>query len=67
MWALAHCVPPCGAELESCSVVQVDAEVKRLAAENEVLLRQVRDLDNKATLAARDLSHSGDSAVTVRL
>jgi hypothetical protein len=46
--------------------VQVDAEVRRLTAENQELLRQVRDLDNKATLAARDLSNSGAAVVAVR-
>eukprot|EP00892_Ulva_mutabilis_P009660 jgi/Ulvmu1/7066/UM033_0126.1 len=41
---------------------QTDTELKRLAAENEVLLRQVRDLENRVTLTTRELSSGGQPA-----
>ena len=46
--------------------VQVEADVKRLSAENAVLLSQVRDLENKVTLASRELSNSGTPVAAVR-
>lgn len=46
--------------------MQVDADVKRLSAENAVLLSQVRDLENEVTLASRELSNSGAPVAAVR-
>lgn len=41
--------------------------MKRLSAENAVLLSQVRDLENKVTLASRELSNSGAPVAAVRI
>lgn len=55
-----------GACHEFVRFVQVEADVKRLSAENAVLLSQVRDLENKVTLASRELSNSGAPVAAVR-
>lgn len=54
------------ASTDMLSYLQADAELKRLAAENDVLLRQVRDLENRMTLTTRELSSSGQSPSMVR-
>lgn len=53
------------AAFQASCVVQADAEVKKLSAENAVLLNQVRDLENKVTLANRELSNSGATVTAV--
>lgn len=61
----SHGVPRSTPDLNAWLRVQADTELKRLAAENEVLLRQVRDLENRVTLTTREISSGGQPAAVV--